>query len=107
MDYQGKDRISSLPDSLLHHILSSLKIKPIVRTSLLSKRWRYVWSSIPNLDFRYWPSSRSDIHLETERFMNFIDRMLPLLGTSNIHRFSLSVVMNFAMILGLVPWFPV
>lgn len=34
------DRISKLPDSVLHHIYSFLPFKQVVRTSLLSKRWQ-------------------------------------------------------------------
>ncbi|XP_059661021.1 putative F-box/FBD/LRR-repeat protein At4g03220 [Cornus florida] len=56
-DHQGdhqrisEDRISNLPDVILHHILFLLPIKSIAQTSVLSKRWRYLWSSFPDLDF--------------------------------------------------------
>ncbi|KAJ8749349.1 hypothetical protein K2173_018836 [Erythroxylum novogranatense] len=47
----GFDRISDLPDSVLHDILFLLPIKSIAQTSVLSKRWRFLWSSFPDLDF--------------------------------------------------------
>ncbi|XP_009133420.1 putative F-box/LRR-repeat protein At3g18150 [Brassica rapa] len=48
-DGDGVDSISSLPDELLQHILSSLKTATAVKTSTLSKRWRHVWSGTPSL----------------------------------------------------------
>lgn len=45
----GVDFISSLPDVILHHILSFVPTKSAIRTSVLSKRWRYVWSETPAL----------------------------------------------------------
>ncbi|KAK1694272.1 hypothetical protein QYE76_010969 [Lolium multiflorum] len=45
-----RDRISDLPDDLLHGILSHLRSFPAaVRTSALSRRWRRVWASLPDL----------------------------------------------------------
>ncbi|CAG7880899.1 unnamed protein product, partial [Brassica rapa] len=48
-DGDGVDSISSLPDEILQHILSSLKTATAVKTSTLSKRWRHVWSGTPSL----------------------------------------------------------
>lgn len=46
------DRISDLPDEILHIILSKLSsIKSIAQTSVLSKRWKYLWQCYPDLEF--------------------------------------------------------
>ncbi|XP_016469955.2 F-box/LRR-repeat protein At3g03360-like [Nicotiana tabacum] len=50
-----RDRLSDLPDEILIHILSMLPEsdnKLIVRSSVLSKRWRFLWKAVPiSLDF--------------------------------------------------------
>ncbi|KAJ0666259.1 putative F-box domain, leucine-rich repeat domain superfamily, F-box-like domain superfamily [Helianthus annuus] len=45
------DRLSSLPDDLIHKILSFVSIKQTVETSVLSSRWRFIWTSMPYLSF--------------------------------------------------------
>ncbi|KAJ0228662.1 hypothetical protein HA466_0323080 [Hirschfeldia incana] len=48
----GVDCISSMPDVILHHILSFIPICLAIRSSALSRRWRHVWCETPRLDFR-------------------------------------------------------
>ncbi|KAH7565228.1 hypothetical protein JRO89_XS09G0168400 [Xanthoceras sorbifolium] len=45
------DRLSELPDSTVHHILSYLTAKEAARTSILSTRWKGLYTSFPVLDF--------------------------------------------------------
>ncbi|XP_076911979.1 F-box/FBD/LRR-repeat protein At5g56420-like [Bidens hawaiensis] len=47
----GTDRLSSLPDDLIHKILSFLNITEVIGNSVLSPRWRYIWTSMPYLTF--------------------------------------------------------
>ncbi|KAI3852145.1 hypothetical protein MKX03_015605 [Papaver bracteatum] len=46
-----EDDISKLPDFLIHHILSFVKVKQAAQTCILSKRWRNIWTSLPFLFF--------------------------------------------------------
>jgi hypothetical protein len=45
--YDGVDRISALTDDILRIIVSRLPIKDAVSTTVLSKRWVRLWSSVP------------------------------------------------------------
>jgi hypothetical protein len=47
------DRLSALPDSLLHAIMSFLKARQAVQTCVLATRWRHLWRSVPCLDVDY------------------------------------------------------
>ncbi|GKV41280.1 hypothetical protein SLEP1_g48833 [Rubroshorea leprosula] len=49
------DRISDLPDSVIHHILSFLPAEDAVKTGVLSKRRMYLWTFAPKLTFRHNP----------------------------------------------------
>ncbi|GJY49672.1 F-box/LRR-repeat protein-like protein [Tanacetum coccineum] len=48
-DTKLEDRLTSLPESLQLHILSSLEAKYVVQTSVLSKSWVSLWKSVPIL----------------------------------------------------------
>ncbi|KAL5856784.1 hypothetical protein ACOSQ3_004242 [Xanthoceras sorbifolium] len=41
------DRISNLPDAVIHHILSLMDAKDAVQTCILSKKWKFHWAHIP------------------------------------------------------------
>ncbi|GMN53698.1 hypothetical protein TIFTF001_022827 [Ficus carica] len=43
------DRISKLPDNIVEDNLSRLSTRDVVRTSLLSCKWRHRWTTIPSL----------------------------------------------------------
>ncbi|KAI3699061.1 hypothetical protein L2E82_43065 [Cichorium intybus] len=49
--YGEGDRLSRLSDDVLHNIFCYISIKDAIRTSVLSSRWRYVWISLPYLNF--------------------------------------------------------
>ncbi|CAM8882134.1 unnamed protein product [Rhodiola kirilowii] len=53
---ENEDRLSALPNQLKEVILCCLPIADVVRTSVLSSEWRYIWTGLSNLDFgwRFW-----------------------------------------------------
>ncbi|KAI9108030.1 hypothetical protein K1719_020903 [Acacia pycnantha] len=81
-----RDRICHIPDELLLHILSSksLQTKDVVATSVLSKRWRSLWHSIPKLEF-------GDLRFGGlyESFLQFVDATLNLVDLKSVKIFVL------------------
>ncbi|GJR77099.1 F-box domain containing protein [Tanacetum coccineum] len=69
MNVQG-DRLSNLPDDLIHKILSLVGTKLAVQTSALSPRWRYLWTTLPCLNF-----SRENFKT-LPKFFNFVTHVL-------------------------------
>nr|KAJ0218139.1 hypothetical protein LSAT_V11C300111620 [Lactuca sativa] len=65
-----EDRLSSLPDELIHKILFCYDMKFAVQTCLLSSRWKLVWTSLPCLNF----SSRQ-FHI-LHKFAKFVTHVL-------------------------------
>ncbi|XP_058774478.1 F-box/FBD/LRR-repeat protein At1g13570-like [Vicia villosa] len=45
------DRICELPDNVIDCILQHLIVKDLIRTSILSRKWRYRWTCVPRLEF--------------------------------------------------------
>ncbi|XP_023760102.1 putative F-box/FBD/LRR-repeat protein At4g13965 [Lactuca sativa] len=72
-----RDRLSSLPDKLIHKILSLLNIKDAISTSVLSSRWRFIWTSMPYLNFenlnneRHFSKLISNVLLHRDNQVNY------------------------------------
>ena len=88
------DRIGSLPDEVLSHILCSLTTKEAALTSILSKRWRNLFTLVPNLDiddsvFLNPEEGKRERDGILQSFMDFVDRVLASQGDTPIEKFSL------------------
>ncbi|XP_010324481.3 F-box protein At5g03100-like [Solanum lycopersicum] len=74
-----ENRFSDLPDSVLIHILSMMcknseDSKEVVRTSVLSKQWQFLWKSVPvPLDFYLEENLLDD---DMQEMVNFTHREL-------------------------------
>ncbi|KAF9590509.1 hypothetical protein IFM89_035718 [Coptis chinensis] len=88
---EHEDRINRLPDTMLTYIISFLPTKNAVGTSVLAKRWKNLWASVPVLDFddTLILSKSSNKKRRVNKFMNFVDRVLHLHDLPNIQKFSL------------------
>ncbi|PWA50858.1 FBD-like protein [Artemisia annua] len=83
MGSKNVDRLSNMPEEILSEILSLMPTKYAVRTSILSKRWRYNWTLVTNIDINVHPF---------HGLLNccaFVDRVLDLCKTTEIKLFRL------------------
>ncbi|PIN05721.1 hypothetical protein CDL12_21750 [Handroanthus impetiginosus] len=98
-----QDRLSMLPEPILHHILSYLPTKDATKTSVLSKTFNSAWKSSPVLDFNQYSFQKySRKNAKTQRrsstvqdFCNYVDRTISNrdLVQTGISKFQ--VVVNF------------
>ncbi|CAL8100677.1 unnamed protein product [Prunus armeniaca] len=73
------DRISELEDGILGRVVSRLLLKQAVATSVLSKRWRYVWSHTRTLNFHEayrFPEEPLEPEKRKEKYVKFVDHVL-------------------------------
>ncbi|GLT52076.1 hypothetical protein SLA2020_254380 [Shorea laevis] len=91
-----EDRISALPDCVIHHILSFLPTKDSIKTGVLSKRWEKLWSFVPNLRFRV-----LDDEPQPHKLFRMIDGTLILYSSTKIRKFVLRF--DYDMFTGEVP----
>ncbi|KAJ4789566.1 F-box/RNI-like superfamily protein [Rhynchospora pubera] len=102
MEHAGKSRrgdrdmISSLPDCLIHLIMSFLTAQQAVRTCVLSKRWKHLWTTLPFLDFdvlKFECDGESEggdpQSNKLEKFRDFVSMTLLLREASDVHTFRL------------------
>lgn len=78
------DRLSELPESLIHEILSLLPVRKAAATSILSKRWKNVWTTVPRLHFH----QRTDV-ADPHKFPKFVYRVLARWKGGKLLKFSI------------------
>nr|XP_043625826.1 F-box/LRR-repeat protein At3g59200-like [Erigeron canadensis] len=84
MGSKNIDRLSSLPDEVLTHILDFIPTKSAVQTSILAKRWRHSWKYVTNLQFDDMFSFSG-----LDSFTKYVDRVLELYKTTHVKSFRL------------------
>ena len=103
------DRISMLPDSIVHHILSYLRTntKSLVRMSVLSKEWFTLTASFPILYFNlygawfYLFSRKYDTEYKKEKFYKYVEHTVSRFCEQNISAHTLHIsayIMNLEQI---------
>ncbi|CAN1332843.1 F-box/FBD/LRR-repeat protein At1g13570 [Linum perenne] len=85
--------ISKLPADVISLILTFLPIKESVRTSILSKQWRHLWRSVPQLVFdEHFAAIHADAELnESSEVMLIIIYQALLVHEGPINKFELAI----------------
>lgn len=90
------DRLSSLPESVIRHILSLMDAKYAVQTSVLSKKWKLQWAYLPSYTFEL------STFMTTEYLEKFSVSLLNKWKPLNISNLALFLKGQWSLLLG---WF--
>jgi len=77
-----KQKREGIESEIYQMLFSFLPMKDVV-IAYLSKRWKNLWMSVPNLDFE-----EEGIFGDRVHFMNFVERVMMLCNFSDIRNFS-------------------
>lgn len=80
---EEEDRLSNLPDPIIHHIFSFIPTTEVVKTCVLSKRWRLLWVYNPSLHATETEKFREG------KFYDLVDTCLKLQNICGLERFKL------------------
>lgn len=91
------DMFGNLPDPILELILSSLSTTQVIQTSILSKRWKYLWTSIPLFSSLDVDCIRKQTKLEKKKFKGFMSWTLEnkSLHLESLNYYNMSEVEEF------------
>ncbi|XP_020111741.1 F-box/LRR-repeat protein 13-like isoform X2 [Ananas comosus] len=79
------DRISALDDKVLGRIVSLLPLKEMLRTSVLSRRWRRVWTAARAFDFTGAEVDCFDVDVYISRIDSYLDQLSASSSCTDIH----------------------
>ncbi|KAI3462369.1 hypothetical protein Pfo_019032 [Paulownia fortunei] len=83
----GPDRLSELPEPLLVQILSFLEMKDAVKTGILSKMWKHLWTHVDKIVLEFDVRRQSSEKLP--EFISFVHHTLMQCTCPNLKKFSL------------------
>ncbi|PUZ47245.1 hypothetical protein GQ55_7G149100 [Panicum hallii var. hallii] len=86
----GGDRLSALPDHLLHEVMSHMKARQMVQTCVLSRRWRHLWPKVPCLDI-----DQRELNAGHDKFDDFVYFLLRKVSVARLDAFRLHVNEGF------------
>ncbi|KAF3960496.1 hypothetical protein CMV_014799 [Castanea mollissima] len=85
----SEDYISNLSSEILVSILSQLTLREAVATSILRRRWRYLWTSVTILDFDATKETYT-IQSGPPMYVKWVDRVLGQYEVSTINEIRIS-----------------
>ncbi|KAF5798544.1 putative leucine-rich repeat domain superfamily, F-box-like domain superfamily [Helianthus annuus] len=100
------DRISQLPEPIVHHILSLSGSRELVRMSVASKTWFQLTASFPSLDFRMDELTKGlhvdftiynftkGLHVSRQTFFKYVDYTTSRMCQQNVTAHKLTIVTN-------------
>lgn len=83
MKTKKRDLISSLPCDIIQNILKRLILRDAVRTSILSREWRYKWATLPALVLKYF----SQLKLSANQDLNTVVNQILMLHQGPVKEF--------------------
>ncbi|KNA11712.1 hypothetical protein SOVF_132550 [Spinacia oleracea] len=86
LNNQEEDRFNSLPDVILTEILSSLPINSAATTSVLSRRWRHLWTRVTRFEIDFSSSTKT-----SRNILSIVGDILQQLTTPKLNTFHLAL----------------
>ncbi|XP_050218544.1 FBD-associated F-box protein At4g10400-like [Mercurialis annua] len=94
----AEDRMSGLPEQVLCSILKNLETTQVVQTSILSTRWRHIWTQVNCFHFCDFPITgpsrkyNTQERLQKNRLVNFVNRVLMIYPLPSMKRLRLHLM---------------
>ncbi|KAF3436734.1 hypothetical protein FNV43_RR19481 [Rhamnella rubrinervis] len=87
------DYINELPDEILVLILCFVSIKEAIRTSLVSRRWKNLWTKVPKLEFFCGHEALKEVlrppNFKMYEYVNLVNQVVKLHDTATLEAFTI------------------